>query len=378
MKFAQLTGFCLVMAGVFCDGIMAQDRPDPVVRTHQVTDNVYVLYGGNGAGASVGVIVGEDGLVLVDAMRQRTRTQLLDAIGAISDKPVTYVFNTHSDEDHADGNAIFTATGAAVIAQENALFRAYPGTVHFREKLTLMAAGEEIQAFATSSHTPEDALIYLATSNTLFMGDTFTTNWHPTTFARGIEGHRATMALALSIADENTVIVPGHGAVSNRQGLKDYAKNTVTMHSRVIELAKAGKNAEEIAGDKRLNTIKQLFNGENRTNFIPPNRMRRFVDRILSTDMVTTMPMSGTKLNAYIGTYVFEGGAAVTVSSGDRGLIAQRKGEFMVELLPLSATQFHPRGWLDHELQVRFEMTGDTPTAMMLTEGETTTTGQKN
>src|SRR5579871_6114178 len=94
----------------------AQQAPAQPFQTHQVTPDVYYVDGGGG---NSGVIVGEKGVILVDA---KTTTdggkQLLDAVAKISPKPVTTVLLTHSDGDHVGGLTAFPK-GLTIIAQEN-------------------------------------------------------------------------------------------------------------------------------------------------------------------------------------------------------------------------------------------------------------------
>src|SRR5580765_5181543 len=57
-----------------------------------------------GAGANVGVQVGDDGVVVVDAGSAASAPAVLAAIGRISSKPIRYVIDTGPDADHVGGN----------------------------------------------------------------------------------------------------------------------------------------------------------------------------------------------------------------------------------------------------------------------------------
>ena len=57
-----------------------------------------------GAGANVGVQVGDDGVVVVDAGSAASAPAVLAAIKRISPKPIRYVIDTGPDADHVGGN----------------------------------------------------------------------------------------------------------------------------------------------------------------------------------------------------------------------------------------------------------------------------------
>src|SRR4051812_31986496 len=84
--------------------------------THQLKPNVYWIEGGGG---NSGVIVGDKGVIVIDAKTTAAGgKELLEDIAKITPKPVTTVILTHSDGDHVNGLASFPA-GVKVIAQEN-------------------------------------------------------------------------------------------------------------------------------------------------------------------------------------------------------------------------------------------------------------------
>ena len=83
---------------------------------HQLKPNVYWIEGGGG---NSGVIIGDKGVIVVDAKTTPAGgKELLDDIAKITPKPVTTVILTHSDGDHVNGLASFPA-GITIIAHEN-------------------------------------------------------------------------------------------------------------------------------------------------------------------------------------------------------------------------------------------------------------------
>jgi len=64
-----------------------------------------------GAGANIGVQVGEDGVVAVDAGPAADAPAVLAAIKRISPKPIRYIINTGPDADHVGGNEALSRAG---------------------------------------------------------------------------------------------------------------------------------------------------------------------------------------------------------------------------------------------------------------------------
>src|SRR5262245_37141336 len=69
-----------------------------------------------GAGANIGVQVGEDGVVVVDAGSAADAPAVLAAIKRISAKPIRYVIDTGPDTDHVGGNEALSKAGEKLFA----------------------------------------------------------------------------------------------------------------------------------------------------------------------------------------------------------------------------------------------------------------------
>ena len=100
----------------FAPFALAQGPAPAPLMTHQLKPNVYWIEGGGG---NSGVIIGDKGVIVVDAKTSAAGgKELLDDIAKITPKPVTTVILTHSDGDHVNGLASFPK-GITVIAHEN-------------------------------------------------------------------------------------------------------------------------------------------------------------------------------------------------------------------------------------------------------------------
>ena len=69
-------------------------------------------------GGNIGVVVGPNGILLVDAEYPELNAKVRADLAALSPLPVRYVVNTHWHWDHVGADADWTRTGAVVIASE--------------------------------------------------------------------------------------------------------------------------------------------------------------------------------------------------------------------------------------------------------------------
>lgn len=332
----------------------AAEDAGPRIVTHKVNDAVHILYGGNGLGASVGVVETSAGLVLIDAMRDKTADQLAEALGGVSDKPVSYLFNTHRHEDHTSGNGAFLDKGAVLIRQANAPEGGEVNQIRFDKHLSLTVGGVTFEAFAVQSHTPDDVLVYMPRENILFLGDTFTTNWHPTFYSGGEKGQLAVLEQVLRIADDNTVILPGHGAVTDRKGVIAYRDAFNLWMARMRQLSAEGMSVEQVVADAGLRDISRQFLQDGSTDEIRAKSYQRFIERTISTELMPVDTSVLPHLADYVGEYLFEDGRQLRLELAEDRLKVFRNGLLFGTLVPLSKTEFHFPGWLESDGKMIF------------------------
>ena len=182
MRFASV----LTIGSIACLSALAQGQAPAPFTTHQLTPNVYWIEGGGG---NSGVIVGDKGVIVIDAKTTAAGgKELLDDIAKITPKPVTTVILTHSDGDHVNGLAAFPTTGITVIAHENnkkeqetalaAGGRGAPPADHLptqvvtKNKETLKIDGVKLEVYHWApAHTSGDLVVYLPSEKIVFTGD---------------------------------------------------------------------------------------------------------------------------------------------------------------------------------------------------------------
>src|SRR5262247_3180693 len=107
----------------------AQAPAPPPITMKQLKPNVWAALGG--AGGNVTIIVGQTGVIVVDAKQTEPGAKdLLAEIAKVTPKPVKTAIITHSDGDHVNGLVAFPA-GIKIIAHEN----------NKKEQETALAAG---------------------------------------------------------------------------------------------------------------------------------------------------------------------------------------------------------------------------------------------
>ena len=238
--------------------------------TFQLSDTVYMLMG---AGGNVGISTGKDGLYIIDDKVKQATGPLLEAIRKISDKPIRFVINTHYHGDHTGNNEVIASSGTVIIAHDNIYKRLsteqisifsnsttppYPKAalpvVTFNDQLSMHLNGETATAYyVANGHTDGDAIIHFPVSNVIHMGDMFFNGQYPYVdldAGGSLQGLVAAAELALSMADDSTRIIPGHGPLGVTEDLKKYRDYLIEASARVQALIDNGMSLEQIIATK--------------------------------------------------------------------------------------------------------------------------------
>lgn len=260
----------------------AQGRFDNVtITTTQLTDNIYMLVG---AGGNIGVSVGEDGVLIIDNQFAPLTQKIVDALKKLSDKPIKYVMNTHHHGDHTGGNENFGNLGAIIMAHDNVKNRlkekspkaAIP-VITYNDKLSVQMNGETVLVIhVDNAHTDGDSLLYFTESNVLHTGDTYFNGRYPYIDLKSggsIDGYINAVKTGLMLVDENTKIIPGHGALSNKAEYETFLKMLETLKTGVLSEIKKGKSEDEVAANASITkTYDELDYG---CCFISSEKIRR-------------------------------------------------------------------------------------------------------
>jgi cyclase len=248
----------------------AQQNFDNVqITTQKVAGSVYML---KGAGGNIGVTVGEDGIIIIDDQYAPLAPKIVDAIRAISDKPLRFVLNTHYHGDHTGGNEII-GKSATIVAHENVRKRLEAGldtpqrkvppapkgalpVVTFDSTLTLHINGEDVRAVHfPSGHTDGDSVIWFTKSNVVHMGDDFFNGSFPFVDIDGggsVRGLIKAVDKILGTLPDDVKIIPGHGDLADKAALRTYLQMLRETSAAAEAAIKAGKTLDQAKEEKLL------------------------------------------------------------------------------------------------------------------------------
>src|SRR5258708_3328029 len=249
------------------------------METQKLADNVTMF---SGPGGSVVVLNGPDGKFVVDTCVAPAWRKLKEALDGLGNAPLKYVIDTHWHFDHTDNNAPLHAAGATVLAHDNTkrrmcephdlpvLYRGADGALaslhfdpspaeafpqqSFATSYRLQANGESlVLQHVPPAHTDTDIYVHFQKANVISMGDLFFNGMYPYIdpgTGGTISGMIAAADRILSLADNSTKIVAGHGPLGNKADLTKFRDMLITSRDRVQKLKSEGKSAQEAVAEK--------------------------------------------------------------------------------------------------------------------------------
>src|SRR5579871_232089 len=271
----------LVLLGITTAAASARaqmgDPAKVTLKTTPVAGGISMIEGANGfAGGNVAVSVGDDGVFIIDDEIEPMTAKLKAALAALSKKPVRFVVNTHWHMDHAGNNPAMAAAGAVIVAQENVRKRlsvdnvlhmgdkemkikAQPAAalpvVTFTDDVTLHLNGDEVHVIHVApAHTDGDSIVHFKKTNVIHTADTVTASYPIVDIDSGgqFEGFIAAADKILSLCDDNTKIIPGHGPLMTKGDMVAYRQMLIDVRDKVGKLIAGKKSADEIKAAKPL------------------------------------------------------------------------------------------------------------------------------
>ena len=278
-------------------GRLVQDRDvgrtdDGSLEVLQLRENFYLVAG---AGGNIGVQVGEDGVVVVDAGLASSSDAVVAALGRITSRPVRYVINTSADPDHVGGNeaiarsgeTLFTRLGgrgladdflglgggASILSHENVLGRMsaptgraapfpvgdLPTETFHQPRKYMYLNGEGIELLhQPAAHTDGDTVVFFRRSDVVMAGDVLDTTRFPVIdVARGgtVQGEIAALNRLVDLAipsvpivsrEAGTLVIPGHGRVYDQLDVVAYRDMVTIVRDRVRDLIEQGLTQQAV------------------------------------------------------------------------------------------------------------------------------------
>lgn len=282
--------------------VHAQDD-EVTITIDTLTPKTFML---TGNGGNIGIYLGTEQVFMVDDQFAPLSEKIKAAIATLTNKPISYLVNTHMHGDHTGGNVNFNTDETVLVAQDNVRRRLkasgeeklnaneitpqeYKNTlpeITFSEDLTFHDGDETVMAFHVhNAHTDGDAMIYFVNENVLHMGDTYFAGRYPYIdlgSGGSIDGYIAAHKKALLVIDNETKIIPGHGRPSNKAELETYVQVLEDIKDIIQKEIVAGKSLEEVKSNGNLTS---KYDTDYGNGYINPERMRETVYNSLAAKL---------------------------------------------------------------------------------------------
>jgi glyoxylase-like metal-dependent hydrolase (beta-lactamase superfamily II) len=253
------------------------------VEFKKISDRLFEVVGGRGSQG--GAYIGDDGVLVIDAkMDKESVNQVIEGIKRITDKPIKYLVNTHSDGDHVVGNRYFPRT-VTIIAHENCRKEFFlPGrngaasewtkpelspfvpSLTFSEKMDIHLGSKTVELWYFGvGHTTGDIVVYFPEEKTAFIGDqVFLTRAQLIHSYKGGDSfeHVKTLTKMLDTIEVEK-FCSGHSEMTNRAGIENHIAQMKNRQEQVIALIAKGKSIEEIKsefGESESRLIEAIYN----------------------------------------------------------------------------------------------------------------------
>jgi len=269
MKTIKISGTVLLflLASIM---LTAQERESPPLTLDKVSESVYQIMGGSGSNG--GIIIGENAVLLVDAkMNEESVNQTMEAVQKLTDKPIKYLVNTHSDGDHIMGNRYFPKS-VIFIAHENCRddffkvnfgresdwgepeYYAFTPSLTFTENMNVWLGKSMVGLYYFGvGHTTGDAVVYFPDDKIAFLGDQYFSTRpqliHSNKNGNSFE-HVKTLTKMLETLDAE-IFLSGHSDPVGREDMEKHIQTMVERQKKVEGL---------IDQDKSLEQTKEAFN----------------------------------------------------------------------------------------------------------------------
>lgn len=264
---------------------LPMDLPDwrttPLI-DHDLGHGLHMLesFGGN-----IGVLAGEQGVLLVDAEWPELNDRVRAILARISPKPVRYVIDTHWHWDHVGGNGAFARGGALIISSRETRDyileaqranrdntgqytrdpAAVPALTVDSGTQRLYLAGQTVEIIhAPAAHTGGDLIVRFVEADVLQTGDTFFHGFYPDIdFEHGgsIDGMIAFYDTLYRLCGPNTRVIPGHGPMARREDIRIYQAMLREVRQRVAAAIGRGMSEQQLIAAHPLDDLDKVWGG---------------------------------------------------------------------------------------------------------------------
>lgn len=229
--------------------------------------HAFVQMDGSWGLSNAGLIVGDNGVLLIDTWFTERRNEMLRAmVEATTSRPPTLLVNSHHHGDHVYGNGWFPeatvitheATRSAVLALDedasarrftNVHFgetRATPATITFDTELTLHLGGLTASVrFPGICHCVGNTIVVIEEHSVLFAGDVLLKGCTPALVGGSALGYLTVLEQLRDLGPR--VVVPGHGAICGPEVIDETERYVQFVLDNARAALQAGKSPLEAA-----------------------------------------------------------------------------------------------------------------------------------
>jgi cyclase len=230
---------------------------------------LYEIQGGRGANS--GLFIGEDGVIVIDSkMDKQTVDQIMSEISKLTDKPVKFLINTHSDGDHVNGNPFFPES-AIIVAHKKCReefflpgrdgspsmwltpdLSPYVPQVTFTDRMDLYSGKDKIELwYFGRGHTSGDIVVNFPEQKVAFIGDQIFMNRVPLIHLhKGGNSHLSVAYLEKMLETiDAEKFSSGHSDVVGREDIRGYINEMKARQARVAGLVEKEYTLEQIKSE---------------------------------------------------------------------------------------------------------------------------------
>jgi len=215
----------------------------------------------SGSGGNIAVLASEQGLLVVDNGFDKNKFALDEALAEFGETP-TFILNTHWHGDHTGGNE--SLGDAIIVAHENVRTRLAKGVaekeikpakpaalpdVTYKEGTTIHFGDQTVSAVHFPvGHTDGDTVVFFEPAHVVHLGDLMFAGYFPyidPSSGGSVAGYTKNVAAIIELIDDKTIVIPGHGNITNREGLQRFYDMIVETSATIKSMKEAGKTLED-------------------------------------------------------------------------------------------------------------------------------------
>jgi cyclase len=236
-------------------------------------------------GGNIGVLAGDEGVLLIDAEWPQLHDKVLAAVSKISTQPVRYLVNTHWHWDHVGGDGLFGKAGVVIFSSEQtreyiekaqAAKSSPPGSPYAPDRAAIPVvtvnngvkfhlSGQTVEIIhVPPAHTNGDLIVRFVEADVIQTGDTFFHGFYPDIdqpHGGTIDGMIALYDTLYKMSGPNTRIIPGHGPVANREDVREYQGMLREVRKRVAKAVDQGMAEDQLVASHPLDDLDKKWGG---------------------------------------------------------------------------------------------------------------------